>query len=87
MVNRDFVWNLVFIGTIFERYTKEHPRFVVEWSFPDEEVEALKIYLRSVDNTILERKYLLYYEIEELDSYLLKNKIYDMLDEMSRQLK
>ena len=41
MNDRNFIWNLVFLGKIIEEYVNANPRLVIEWYFPDEELGAL----------------------------------------------
>ena len=84
--NRDFIWNLVFLGKIIEEYMHKNPRLVVEWTFPDEELGALKLLMGTTEAYSLEKKYLMFYDIEELEPYYLKERVYEMLDAMAKKV-
>lgn len=86
MNDRNFIWNLVFLGKIIENYMVANPRLVIEWYFPDEELGALILVLGTQDAYALEKKYLMYHDIEEMDAVAFKEKVLSMLDNMAKKV-
>lgn len=86
MNDRNFIWNLVFLGKIIENYMVANPRLVIEWYFPDEELGALILVLGTQEAYALEKKYLMYHDIEEMDAFAFKEKVLSMLDNMAKKV-
>lgn len=82
MLSRDFIWNLIYVGTIIKEYSIKYPYLIIDWNFPDRELNAITIIMGTKDALALEKKYLLYSDIENMDILELKNKLYQMLDVM-----
>ena len=81
-----FIWNLVFVGKVVEEYSHKHPKLVVEWSIPDGDLDSLILLMGTTEAYSLEKKYLRYYEIEELEPFELRQLIESMLDEMAKKV-
>ena len=86
MNDRNFIWNLVFLGKIIENYMVANPRLVIEWYFPDEELGALILVLGTQEAYALEKKYLMYHDIEEMDAVAFREKVLSMLDNMAKKV-
>ena len=86
MNDRNFIWNLVFLGKIIENYMVANPRLVIEWYFPDEELGALILVLGTQEAYALEKKYLMYHDIEEMDTVAFREKVLSMLDNMAKKV-
>ena len=86
MNDRNFIWNLVFLGKIIENYMVSNPRLVIEWYFPDEELGALILVLGTHEAYALEKKYLMYHDIEEMDAFAFREKVLSMLDNMAKKV-
>jgi hypothetical protein len=86
MSNRNFIWNLVLVGRIIESYVRENPRLVVDWYFPEEELDALIISMGTHELVGLERKYLMYHDLEELSAGDLCNKVLSILERMTKKI-
>lgn len=82
MKNKDFIWNLIYVGTIIKEYSYIHPDLVLDWNFPNYELDAITIIMGTKEALALEKKYLLYSDIEKLDVSELKDKLYRILDDM-----
>jgi hypothetical protein len=81
-----FVWNLIFVGNVLANYASKYQNLSVDWSIPDGDLDAILILVGTTDCPALERKYLKYYDIEELDPFSLKEKIENMLNTMVRKV-
>lgn len=81
-----FIWNLVFVGKVIEEYSQKHPKLVIEWSIPDGDLDSLVLLMGTTEAYSLEKKYLLYYEIEELEPFELRQLIEGMLEEMAKKV-
>lgn len=81
-MNKDFIWNLIYVGTIIKEYMIKYPNLIVDWNFPNYELDAIIIIMGTKDALALEKKYLLYSDIEKLDILELRDKVYHILDDM-----
>ena len=81
-MTNDFIWNLVYLGTIIKEYSIKYPKLILDWNFSDYNVEALVLIMGTKDAISLEKRYLLYSDIEKLDVTDLKVKVFKLLDEM-----
>ena len=86
MNDRNFIWNLVFLGKTIEEYANANPRLIIEWYFPDEELGALILVMGTQEAYALEKKYLMYHDIEEMDAFALRDKVLFMLDNMAKKV-
>ena len=68
MEDENFVWNLIFIGTIIERYRRKFQNIVIEWNFPlYEDLRSIMIVIGTKDSFALEKRYIPYSSIKELN--------------------
>ena len=81
-MTNDFIWNLVYLGTIINEYSIKYAILILDWNFCDYNVEALVLIMGTKDAISLEKRYLLYSDIEKLDVTDLKVKVFKLLDEM-----
>lgn len=82
MENKDFIWNLIYVGTIIKEYSYIHSDLIIDWNFPAYDLEAITIIMGTKEALALEKKYLLYSDIEKLDVSELKDKLYRILNDM-----
>ena len=85
-MSEDFIWNLVYVGTIIKEYSIKYPKLILDWNFSDYNVQSLVLIMGTKEAISIEKRYLLYSDIEKLDVNDLKNKIYKILDDMKSSI-
>lgn len=87
MEDENFVWNLIFIGTIIERYRRKFQNTVIEWNFPlYDDLQSIIIVTGTKDSFALEKRYIPYSSIKELGRKEIEEKVSSSIESMLKSI-